>query len=193
MIAGRYKGKVLAQLEGRQTRPMTDRIKETLFNILGAKFGTPGCLPDGCVLDVFAGTGGLGIEALSRGARHCTFVESHRLTLRTLRSNLDSLEDADSWTLLTENAWTMRVPVAADEDGYQLVFLDPPYRDAENAHAVGDLLDRIAPRVAPDGVMMLRVERGAPTPTSMNGAFEVADEREYGRMHLMFLRRTIVS
>lgn len=190
IIAGRFKGRVLTPLEGRQTRPMTDRIKENIFNILGAKFGTPGHLPDGAVLDIFAGTGGLGIEALSRGASFCTFVEQHRTTLKTLRANLEKLHHPELWSLRAENAWTMRVPAPDGADGYSLVFVDPPYRDAEDVPRVCDLLQRVAARLLPNGVILLRVERGTQVPESVGGALSRTDERMYGRMHLAFFERT---
>ena len=110
VIAGRFRGRTLDAPPGQSTRPITDRAKETLFNVLGHRFALPGCLPGFVVLDVFAGTGSLGLEALSRGAAACTFVEQDRRALRYLRQNIARLGADGACTVLTDNAWTMRPP-----------------------------------------------------------------------------------
>jgi len=186
VIAGRFRGRTLDAPPGQSTRPITDRAKETLFNVLGHRFALPGCLPGFVVLDVFAGTGSLGLEALSRGAAACTFVEQDRRALRYLRQNIARLGADGACTVLTDNAWTMRPPQCAG--GFGLVFVDPPYRDATDPLTILDLLERLAPSLAPDGLLVFRHEARAPAPPA--GAWRTlrcVDERILGQMRLLLL------
>jgi 16S rRNA (guanine966-N2)-methyltransferase len=187
VIAGRFRGRSLAGPRGLTTRPITDRVKETLFNILGNRFGTLGGLPDFDVLDVFAGTGGMGIEALSRGARRCTFVERDRRALHSLRDNVWQIGIDGISAILVENAWTMRPPMASREFG--LVFVDPPYRDAADVLRVVDLLERLAVSLAPEGLMVFRHEGRLSFPLEQLRGLRCVDQRTIGRMGLVFLAR----
>lgn len=189
VIAGRFRGRLLSSPDGKRTRPITDRVKETLFNILGTRFALPGHLPPFDVLDVFAGTGGLGIEALSRGARSCVFVERDRGALGALRDNINALSLHATCSVLPENAWAMRPPRVAD--GFGLVFLDPPYQDVSDTNRLADLLDRLSRVLTDDGVIVLRYEIGLlrEFPGKLVPSLIVADRREIGRMGLMLFAR----
>src|SRR5512139_1723714 len=160
VIAGLFRGRKLEAPPGEVTRPITDRVKETLFNILGHRLAIPGQLPGLDVLDLFAGPGSLGIEALSRGARSCVFVERDRQALRCLRQNVEQLEIDSVSTILADNAWTMRVPQR--NAGFGLIFVDPTYRDAQNTQRMLDLLDRLVPALAADGVIAFRCAAQSP-------------------------------
>lgn len=126
VIAGKYRSRPLHSLRGMDIRPTSDRLRETLFNVLTA--GNSAAL-EGCVwLDLFAGTGAVGIEALSRGAKEVYFVEHSPRAAEAIRGNLRSLGIVDGFKLLQEELphafWRMeRQHVAAD-----VVFIDPPYR-----------------------------------------------------------------
>ena len=188
VISGRFRGLKLDAPPGQTTRPITDRVKESLFNILGARHGMPGALPEMDVLDLFAGSGALGIEALSRGARGCLFVERDRRSLAVLRGNLARLKLGDQCRVVTDNAWTLRVPVLSDA-GFGLMFVDPPFRDVEATLRVIDLLDRLAPRLSDGGVIVLRHD--VRTGFSPDGLRElrVSDDRRMGRNRLLLLAR----
>ncbi len=126
IIAGKYRSRRLSSLRGMGIRPTSDRLRETLFDVLTA--GNPSALEGSIWVDLFAGTGAVGIEALSRGARHVYFVESAPPAVTAIRKNLHSLEIAAGFTLLGEDIlralWRLqREHVAAD-----IVFLDPPYQ-----------------------------------------------------------------
>jgi 16S rRNA (guanine966-N2)-methyltransferase len=165
---------------------MTDRVKETLFNILGHRLAAPGELPGVAVLDVFAGSGNLGIEALSRGATACTFIERDRTALRVLRENLAELGLNEVARVLADNAWSMRPPPRPG--GHGLIFLDPPFKDAENALRVADLLERWAASLAPDGLIIFRHESHAKPPTAAQlRTLRIVDERLIGRTRLLLL------
>lgn len=126
VIAGKYRSRPLRSLRGMDIRPTSDRLRETLFNVLTA--GNPAALEDSVWLDLFAGTGAVGIEALSRGAKQVYFVESSAAAADVIRCNLKSLDIASGFKLLQEELprafWRMeREHVAAD-----VVFIDPPYQ-----------------------------------------------------------------
>jgi 16S rRNA (guanine966-N2)-methyltransferase len=126
VIAGKFRSRPLRSLRGQNIRPTSDRLRETLFNVLTA--GNPTALENTVWIDLFAGTGAVGIEALSRGAKQVYFVDSSPAAAGLIRSNLDSLGIQDSFEILTDDLlrafWRMeRQHVAAD-----VVFLDPPYR-----------------------------------------------------------------
>lgn len=126
VIAGRYRSRPLRSLRGMEIRPTSDRLRETLFDVLTA--GNPAALEGTVWLDIFAGTGAVGIEALSRGAKQVYFVESSKPAAELIRGNLESLEVTSGYKILQEPwaraCWRLeREHVAAD-----IVFLDPPYK-----------------------------------------------------------------
>jgi 16S rRNA (guanine966-N2)-methyltransferase len=122
IIAGSRKGARIFAPKGLDTRPTADRVREAAFNLLG-----PGAAEDAKVLDLFAGSGAMGLEALSRGAAHATFVESDREACRTINRNLDKL-GLDDATVLCQDALTALRADARSGTRYDLVLLDPPYR-----------------------------------------------------------------
>jgi 16S rRNA (guanine966-N2)-methyltransferase len=138
------------------------------------------------VLDLFAGTGGMGIEALSRGAASCLFVERDRRTLRLLSENLRKLGLQDETRAWSENVWTLRIPKV--EGGYGIVFLDPPYRDVENRLMMVDLIERIAARLSPEGVIVFRHDVRTDLPLTELRGVRCADERRIGRMRMLLLQ-----
>ncbi len=126
VIAGRYRSRPLRSLRGMDIRPTSDRLREALFNVLTA--GNPEALGGSVWLDLYAGTGAVGIEALSRGAKEVHFVESSAAAAEAIRKNLQGLGITDGFKILQEELprafWRMeRQRVAAD-----VVFVDPPYR-----------------------------------------------------------------
>lgn len=119
IIAGRWRGRKLEAPRGEATRPTSDRARETLFSMLTSRIGS---FDDLRVADIFAGTGALGLEALSRGAKHCSFVEQDRPALEALRKNIAAL-DARGEVLARSVLAIPRV-----ERPYDLLLLDPPYK-----------------------------------------------------------------
>ncbi|WP_425098061.1 16S rRNA (guanine(966)-N(2))-methyltransferase RsmD [Tropicibacter sp. S64] len=173
IIAGEFRGRRLAAVgkgdPGAHLRPTTDRVREALFNMLdGGRFGQP--FDGSRVLDLFAGTGALGLEALSRGSAFVTFVEKGRVGQGLIRENLTLLGCADRVKLLGTDA--LRLPQA--EAPADLVFLDPPYGKGlgEKALAVA----RGAGWIAPDALIVW--EENAPQ-TAPDG-FTLLESRKYG-------------
>ncbi|MBR0683678.1 16S rRNA (guanine(966)-N(2))-methyltransferase RsmD [Roseomonas eburnea] len=136
IIAGRHRGRTLAAPPGDATRPTADRVRQALFDMLWhAPWGGRTTIQDQLVLDAFAGTGALGLEALSRGADHCTFLETGRAALAALRANIAACGEEPRTAVLAADA--TRPPHARVPCG--LVFLDPPYRKGLVLRAIAAL------------------------------------------------------
>jgi 16S rRNA (guanine966-N2)-methyltransferase len=165
VVAGRLGGRRLAAPPGRDTRPTSDRVREALFAILGDLDGLR-------VLDLFAGSGALGIEALSRGASSAVFVERAPRAAQAVRGNLAAL-GLEAPVVRADARAALR-DASARADAYDLVFLDPPYRDAA---AWGRELSAALPGVlAPGARVVSESDRRAPLPLTL----PLADERRYG-------------
>jgi len=179
IIAGFHRGRQIEAPEGLTTRPMTDRVRENLFNILAP------LVEDAVVLDLFCGSGALGLEALSRGAAYATFVDADRAAIEAVETNCRRLGLQERARILRRDAlrpgpWIRPVGAAT----YTLLFADPPYRltadpagQEQLAGAVA-VLERLG-CVAPGAMAMLRVERGTKVALPWPG-FDLADERSYG-------------
>jgi 16S rRNA (guanine966-N2)-methyltransferase len=167
IIAGEWRGRAIAAPDGRATRPTSDRVREALFDVLAARLGPS--LGSARVLDLFAGSGALGLEALSRGACHAVFVESGRDALRILNANVEALGAGDRATVIAGDAMGAAVPRAVSAGPFTLLLLDPPYR-IDRAE-VAQLLDRMAASHALVPGALATVEHasaaGAPEPASL--------------------------
>src|SRR3954470_22881370 len=127
IIAGKYRSRQIQTVAGNDVRPTTDMLRETLFNVVAAARPLEGTV----WLDVYAGSGAIGIEALSRGARQVYFVESSRPGVMVIRKNLQSLKIASGWQVLEQPAVRALRQLDAEAVSADVVFLDPPYEDAE--------------------------------------------------------------
>ncbi len=133
VIAGKARRILLKTAPGLDTRPTTDRIKETLFNILQPD------LPGARVLDLFSGSGALGIEALSRGADSCVFVEKAPEALNCIRENLAACRLSDQARVMGTDVLSALNRLDGDEKAFDLVLMDPPYRKGLETEALGRL------------------------------------------------------
>ena len=147
IIAGSHKGARIFAPKGRDTRPTADRVREAAFNLLG-----PGAAEDANVLDLFAGSGAMGLEALSRGAAHATFVESDREACRTIVRNIDKL-GLDNATVLCQDALTALRADARAGTRYDLVLLDPPYRRFSSLQNA--MISHLPEILAPGGTLLV--------------------------------------
>ena len=176
VIAGRAKGRHLMMVPGEGTRPITDRAKEALFSILGNS------VVNARVLDLFAGTGGVGIEALSRGADHVTFVERAGKAVDTLRQNL-------SLTGLAGGAEIARADVfrfleAPPAEPYDLIYVAPPQYQGLWLKTL-QALDAHPEWLAADGQIVVQIFPKEYSPPELN-ALALVDERKYGSVLLLF-------
>ena len=166
IIAGTHRGQRIAAPRGRDTRPTSDRVRENAFNLIGP-------VDDAVVLDLYAGSGALGLEALSRGAATAVFVENDREACRTIDANLDKLKLKGS--VIRQDAARA---LAQERRSYDLILCDPPYDSGD--------LERIAPHLArllsPDGVLVYE-SSGRVDPPAVPG-LEVRTSRKYGSARL---------
>jgi 16S rRNA (guanine966-N2)-methyltransferase len=170
IIAGRWRGRPILAPAGQSTRPTSDRTREALFSMLASRLGTFEGL---AVADLFAGSGALGLEALSRGAARCTFVETDRAALDAVRRNLAALgAEAEILTLSAEHA---RIPAPLD-----LAFLDPPYRSGLAAAALANL------PLIPGGYASVETARDEAVDAP---GFEEEAVRTHGKAKLTLLRK----
>ena len=138
VIAGKYRSRPLRSLRGMDIRPTADKLRETLFNILTA--GNPEALEGTVWLDLFAGTGAVGIEAISRGVSMVYFVESSADAAKLIRQNLASLKIAQNFKILKQDVARGIHSIANDRGRIDFVFLDPPYQMHEAYKQTLDLL-----------------------------------------------------
>ena len=182
IIAGRHKGRRLTAPPGEAVRPTSDRARKGLFDILAhGRFAEGPVFEAVPVLDVFAGTGAFGLEALSRGASHATFIEKDRTALAALRSNITALGEAERSTVLAGDA--RRPPRAAAPAA--VAFLDPPYREELATPALASLA--ACGWLAPEALVV--VEMSARQALELPPGFTFLEERRYGAARFVFLRR----
>lgn len=184
ITGGTHRGRVLKAPPGRDVRPASDMIRQALFNILGPR------VEGAAVLDLFAGTGSLGLDALSRGAERVTFVEKDRRVAQYVRENAGAIGCAEcarvlSFDLLTESA---RLRDAGGP--FDVVFVAPPYplmRAVAPSSPVGALLESLwtGAVVKPGGIVILQHDRRTPVADVWPHA-RVADRRTYGKTTLTF-------
>lgn len=180
IIAGTARGRSLKAPSGHDTRPTSDRVRETIFNVLGQW-----C--DGeRVLDLYAGLGGLGLEALSRGAEHATFVESSRHAMPVLADNVRTLGFADRATTLLMPAERALSRLEKEGRSFSLVFSDPPYA----LHAGTQVLEALTEALLPaGGRAVIEHDRRELLPEQAGGLTRV-DERRFGDTVVSFYERS---
>ncbi|HET9638029.1 MAG TPA: 16S rRNA (guanine(966)-N(2))-methyltransferase RsmD [Allosphingosinicella sp.] len=170
IIAGQWRGRPLVSPQGDSTRPTADRVREALFSMLASRLGSFEGLQ---VADLFAGSGALGLEALSRGAAYCVFVENDRRAIDSIRANLAAL--GASGEVLARSAEHAALPAPVD-----LAFLDPPYGSGLAAAVLATLA------VAPGGWVSVETGRGE---TVAAEGYALDAERKYGKAKVTLLRK----
>jgi 16S rRNA (guanine966-N2)-methyltransferase len=177
IVAGLWRGRPLAAPPGAATRPTADRVRQALFDmLLHAPWGGRETVASARVLDVFAGTGAFGLEALSRGALHATFVERSHAALAALHANIAACQARDRTTVLPIDA--LAVPPGEPAD---LVFLDPPYRAGLVPRAVAHL--HAVGRLARHTLLVAETARDEPPP-----AAHLLAERSHGAARISIWR-----
>lgn len=184
IIAGKHRGRKLLPPEGDLTRPITDRVKQSLFDILQPR------IESSRVYDCFAGTGSMGLECLSRDAAAVTFFEADRSALSRLQRNIEAVEEKNCAAIVRGDLfqWFDRQAALIDEARIDLIFLDPPYRFlTERPQNLNNLALRMAERhLAKAGLVIFRHQAGMSL--SLQGLVKV-DQRDYGSMSIEFLER----
>ena len=175
VIAGEWRGRPLVAPPGQSTRPTADRVRESLFSMLASRMGSFEGL---AVADLYAGSGALGIEALSRGAAACTFVDQERGAIAALRRNLEALKSVERAKIVNS-----RVESFASPQPLQLVFADPPYAAGSGSAVVA--LAAKGGWLAPGGWLAVETARGDSVDP---GPYVLEAERDIGRARVSLLR-----
>ena len=177
IIAGTARGRKIEAPEGRNTRPTLDRVRENLFNILQTD------IRDSRVLDLFAGSGALSIEALSRGAESATLVDSDRNAIRTEKKNLETLGFSGRAEVLLCDWKKAAAELARRGYRYDIVFLDPPYRMTD----LREVFTALKGLLTDDGLVVLEHEAKAAVTTG--DSFRETDRRQWGYCGVSFYRQ----
>lgn len=175
VISGSAKGRNLQSVPGDLTRPITDRVKESLFDIIGAD------IVDARFLDLFGGTGGVGIEALSRGAAHAIFVEKDRKALETIKANLILTRLIDRAEIVRGDAF---VYLAGSPQPFHYIYIAPPQYQRLWVDALL-AIDRQPAWLADDGEIIVQIHPKEFEEITLTN-FEIVDQRKYGSTLLIF-------
>jgi 16S rRNA (guanine966-N2)-methyltransferase len=189
IIAGSKRGMKLFSPDGMDTRPITDRVKESVFNILYSKG-----YPDDCVIaDLFCGTGSMGLEALSRGAAWVTFIDNDYKVVEILKRNIAKADFVNQSKPVCANILKVGAAPTPEHGLYGLVFVDPPYamsEDCELNSRVGKLMCLICQQVRDKGLVILRTHEHARVKESYDSLIQI-DVRTWGSMTVRFYCKEI--
>jgi 16S rRNA (guanine966-N2)-methyltransferase len=178
IISGNFKGKKLFAVRGMKVRPTADRLRESIFNILSAR------VQDAVVLDLFAATGALGMEAISRGAEYAVFVENSRRALTAIARNIKSCECGEQTKVIKWNINKSLNCIKSFSPGFDLVFMDPPYGRNFIDPALHNLYRSNA--LAKGACIVIEHAAAEPIPADLE-AFGIDDQRKYGKTLVSFL------
>jgi len=181
IVGGRFGGRPLLAPKSQAIRPTSDRLRETLFNILVHSYGDP--VEGARVLDLFAGTGALGLEALSRGAAFVLFVDEGAEARALLRGNVDALGAGGATRIFRRDA--TRLGPAHPVEPFSLAFLDPPYGKGLGEKALASARD--GGWLAPDALIV--VEEASDAGFAPPAGFDEIERRDYGDTQLVFLKQ----
>ncbi|MBX3481968.1 16S rRNA (guanine(966)-N(2))-methyltransferase RsmD [Phenylobacterium sp.] len=183
IVSGEFRGKALIAPQGDATRPTSDRARQAIFNILEHAPWSEG-VRGRRVIDLFAGSGALGFEALSRGAEFCLFVETDEAARGAIRENVDAMGLFGRTRVHRRSAIDLGVRPGADGPAFDLAFLDPPYARGLGEQALARLAEG---GWLAEGVVVV-FERGVTEPPFDAPGYEPLDARDYGAARVHFLR-----
>jgi 16S rRNA (guanine(966)-N(2))-methyltransferase RsmD len=187
IIAGTKKGMRLFPPKGSDTRPITDRVKESLFSILFSK----GMLEDTVAADLFCGTGSMGLEALSRGAKFCTFIDGGRDVVGILKRNIEKAQFLAESRTVCANILKVGAAPSPEHGLYDLIFCDPPYKMSENCgpgSQVAHLMELLDLQINAGGLVVLRTHLRSCV-EDRYADLEKIDQREWGNMKIAFFQK----
>ena len=177
VISGSARGAKLKTIDGNDTRPTTDKVKGAIFNILANEiYGKK-------VLDLYAGSGGLGIEALSRGAELAVFTENSTAAAEIIKKNLEHTKLLDKAKILKNDVFSV---IKNATEKFDLIFLDPPYAKELAGATIKAIAE--AKILADGGIIIAETDEGQPVPDRV-GDLELYDKRKYGRVNINFYKK----
>lgn len=181
VISGTARGTLLYSLDGNSTRPTLDRVKEALFNII------QNYIHDAYVLDLFAGSGALGIEAISRGASKAVFCDSSNKAIEIIKKNIEKTHVNNKSQVIKES-YKKAIQILEGKEKFDLIFIDPPYADNIAVDAIKDIVEKDL--LSEDGIIILETDEEERELKNLNNIdINVYDLRKYGRVKLIFLNR----
>ena len=183
IVSGEFRGKALVTPKGDATRPTSDRARQAVFNLLEHAPWSAG-VRDRRVMDLFAGSGALGFEALSRGASFCLFVETDEAARGAIRENVDAMGLFGRTRVHRRDATDLGVRPGADGPAFDLAFIDPPYAKGLGEQSLAKLA--AGGWLAPEAIVVF--ERGVSEPAFEVARFTPLDARDYGAARVHFLR-----
>ena len=187
IIAGQKRGMKLLPPKGMTTRPITDRVKESLFSVLCNKYDI---VRGRRIADLFSGTGSLGLEALSRGAEHALFVERDSKVVAILEKNIARAAFVAQSKVIRANAFKVGAPVGAKAEKFDLIFKDPPYassQDVTENSQLGKLMTMLPEQMAADGIAVVRTSDRTRL-LDRYGPLETIETRVWGTMAVAFFK-----
>lgn len=183
IVAGRLKGRAIVAPDGQGTRPTSDRVRQAIFNVLEhAAWARP--LQGARVMDLFAGSGALGFEAISRGASFCLFVETDEAARGAIRENADAYGIMGATRVHRRSAIDLGVRPGSDGEAFDVAFLDPPYGRGLGEQALARLIE--GAWLKPEALVVF--ERGSDEPEIDTPGYDRLDARDYGAARVLFLR-----
>ena len=191
IISGKAKGIRLCMLRNERTSPILDRVKESLFNILGD------LVVDSSVLDLFAGTGTSGIEALSSGAKRCLFVDNSTLSVQVIKRNLNSTKLFTSGVALKKNVFSLLPFLKGGRLGFDLIFVTPPYKilntGCKDKEKIFSFLDACASEkiLNSNGIIVLQHHKVQLISQEEFACLRLVDQRFYGNTGLTLLEKSL--
>jgi 16S rRNA (guanine966-N2)-methyltransferase len=185
IVGGQLKGRAIRAPEGRNTRPTSDRARESIFNVLAHAAWAPP-LEGARVIDAFAGSGALGLEAMSRGAAFCLFVETDSSARGRIRDNIEAFQLFGSTRIHRRSATDLGAKPAGLGAAFDLVFMDPPYAYSLVPQALDQLVR--GAWIVPEALVVAETSANEPAPAA--SGWETLDEREYGAARISFLRQS---
>ena len=180
VIAGKARRLQLETPAGLATRPTSDQIKETLFNILQNE------VPEACFLDLFAGRGGIGIEALSRGARYACFVDNSREAVKCIKDNLNHTKLADAATVYAQDWMSALARMESEHRVFDIIFMDPPYEQGTEAEVLRYLAS--SKLIHADTLIVVEASIKTPIEETEGLGFRVERIKQYKTNQHWFLR-----
>ncbi|SFL58246.1 16S rRNA (guanine(966)-N(2))-methyltransferase RsmD [Salibacterium qingdaonense] len=179
VISGKYKGKPLRAVQGMKTRPTSDKVKEAVFQLIGPYF------EGGAVLDLYAGTGGVGIEALSRGLNQAVFVDKHPRALKVIKQNLHQAGVKEETEVYRSEAERALTALTKRQRSFDYIFMDPPYADDPIPALLGIISEENLLR--PNGIIICEHSSAAELPAHIN-RLEQQAVRRYGDTSISIYR-----
>ena len=180
IVAGEYGGRKLKALAGDNTRPTSDKIKGAIFNMIGPYFD------GGAVLDLFAGSGGLGIEAVSRGCAHGVLVDKNFQAIKVIQENVGITKEPEKFTVLKSEANQALMTFSQSGQHFDYIFLDPPYAQQEIVNQIEKVL--ASELLTANGIIICEVGRGVDLPAEIQD-LKVFKRKNYGTTEIVIYRK----